>query len=253
MIDHHTNLINPDLLKHDFNKSNEPNLFNAFPSGINSSERLENACLDSLLTEMDLCGIEKSVSYGLPCIKMRNCIKSNNYLIDCVKNSKRIIGVPVVNCLSKGAIDEIKRCHENGLKGVHLKLSWQNNSFSKVLNNNKFWKFLEEGSIPIYFHCSHAIDNKIDCPYNIIQLKKRFPGLRLVLEHLGGGLFIYMKYKPIKKFFADTYFTSAVPRSLYMISYAKRILGDKLLFGSDYPFNDKICQKFYLESFQNCV
>ena len=59
MIDYHTNLINPDLLKYDFSKLTEPNLFNAFPSGINSSERLEKACLESLLTEMDRCGIEK--------------------------------------------------------------------------------------------------------------------------------------------------------------------------------------------------
>ena len=65
------------------------------------------------------------------------------------------------------------------------------------------------------------------------------PGLKIILAHLGGGIFIYETMKEIKEKFCDVYYDTAATPFLYDERIYRTIsaldLNRKFLFGSDFP------------------
>jgi predicted TIM-barrel fold metal-dependent hydrolase len=64
------------------------------------------------------------------------------------------------------------------------------------------------------------------------------PSLRIILAHMGGGICFYEFMPEIRKAFARVYYDLAAVPFLYsneLYAFAAAFLGEKVLFGSDYP------------------
>ena len=77
-----------------------------------------------------------------------------------------------------------------------------------------------------------------------MALAQAYPGLKLVLSHLGGGTFLYEAMPEVRAILADVaYDTAAIPYlyspRIYEVA-AAAVGAHKLLFGSDYPLLDPV-------------
>jgi hypothetical protein len=74
----------------------------------------------------------------------------------------------------------------------------------------------------------------------------RFPDLRLVLAHWGGGLAFYELMPEVKEALRNVYYDTAATTYLYSFDIFPRVIDIvgpyKVIFGSDYPLLDQ--QKF---------
>ena len=76
-------------------------------------------------------------------------------------------------------------------------------------------------------------------PEACVALAQAYPGLTLVLSHLGGGAFLYELMPEVRECLRDVYYDTAAIPFLYdprVYEVAATAAGsEKLLFGSDYP------------------
>jgi hypothetical protein len=103
---------------------------------------------------------------------------------------------------------------------------------------------LKERGFPLLLHSSepvgHAYPGKSSFgPEACVAFATRYPGVKTVLAHMGGGAFVYESMPEVRAILADVYYdTSAVPY-LYdpgVYRAAEATAGTrKILFGSDYP------------------
>ncbi len=168
----------------------------------------------------------------------------NEFILDLSKRSQSIIPFGIVNIFSKGWKKEVERCLSNGFKGFGEIGYYVGSGHLSREEWNPFMSILEDAGVPLLLHVNESVghrypgkaDIRLDEIYNFV---KRFPKNKIILAHLGGGIFFYELMKEVKKEFRNVYFDTAAAPFLYESSVYRVfqiICGDgKLLFGSDYP------------------
>jgi predicted TIM-barrel fold metal-dependent hydrolase len=108
----------------------------------------------------------------------------------------------------------------------------------------RFAASLKEHNLILLLHSTepvgHVYQGKGEAvPEVLYQLIERFPGLKIVLAHWGGGLPFYALMPEVKAALENVWFDSATSPFLYnkqIYGQAASLVGeDKILFGSDYP------------------
>jgi len=101
----------------------------------------------------------------------------------------------------------------------------------------------QEAGVPVLIHYNEPLGH--DYPgkgkvglREIEVLIRAFQGVDIVLAHLGGGFFFYELMPEIRKICSRVWYdTAAAPflydRKIYRIAF--QVVGERLLFGSDYP------------------
>jgi len=222
------------------------------PSKFNHTEQ-GWATFERTIDDMDKAGIDKVVMLGVYSQTLERCIESNNDTIAFVrKYPNRAIGFAVVEPrpLDK-ALDELKRCLDGGLTGVGelgpygMGLSFEDPGFLKII------EACVDYNIPVNLHVNEEIGHYYlgKTPYSLGQYYRfacRFPELRLIMAHYGGGLLFYETMPDVRKNLKNVYYDTAGSPLLYPTkTIYKAVLScishKKLLFGSDYPLI--ICPK----------
>ena len=196
---------------------------------------------------MDEQGVDKAVIFGFPWNNVEFAKINNDYVIEAVKRfPERFIGLCCLNPLIKNAEEEVKRCFTNGLKGVGEIAFYHSDITSKIIEKlEKIMKLCHEANYPFLIHTNepvgHEYPGKVDMKLkSIYNFLKKYPENKIILAHMGGGIFFYtVMKKEVSEVLKNTYFdTAAVPflykKEIYKIAYD--FAGeDKILFGSDYP------------------
>ena len=202
---------------------------------------------ERMIADMDAAGIDKVVIVGEYFRKHENCVERNNQAIDLVKRySNRVLALATLQpAAGELATDELQRCLDNGLHGVG-----ELNPYAQGFNllDKEFLCLTEaivEADVPLNLHVSEEIGGyylgKSTTPLrDYYALACRFPTLKLILAHWGGGLFMYEMMPRVRKQLSRVWYDTAASPLLYP---TKRIFTTaltcvshkKILYGSDYP------------------
>ena len=143
------------------------------------------------------------------------------------------------------ALREVERCADAGAVGIgELHPSSQEIDLATDESFAPLARFAAERGLPITVHGSEPVGHVYPgkgstTPERLIAVAERFPDVRWVFAHWGGGLPFYALMPEVKEALANVYFDSAVSPFLYdarVFDIAARVLGaEQILFGSDFP------------------
>ena len=201
---------------------------------------------ERVLEEMDATGVDHSVLFGFAFRDQGLCRDTNDYVIEAVRaHPDRFTGIACVSPEMPGAVRELERCLDAGLRGCG-ELFPDGQEFDLVDSGglDAVAGVLTERGLPLNIHANEPVGHEYpgkgaNTPGPCYEFAYRHPELTIVLAHMGGGLFFYEMMAEVRRVLANVYYdTSAVPylyrRDVY--SVAALITGpEKILFGSDYP------------------
>jgi uncharacterized protein len=204
--------------------------------------RARMATADEVVAHMDETDVAQSIVFGFPFRDQGLCRMVNDYVLESVvARPGRLVGLACVSPTKPGAVAELGRCLEAGLRGCGELTP--GDTPAELVALAGLADVLRERGLPLLLHANepvgHAYPGKSSFgPTACVACAQAYPGLKLVFAHLGGGAFIYESMPELRKVLADVYYdTSAVPY-LYDVGIyraAEATAGaHKLLLGSDY-------------------
>ena len=169
---------------------------------------------------------------------------TNDYVLQSVSRwPKRLFGFAVVNPAAKGAMAELERCMQGGLRGLGELMpdgqgyTLEDPRLDDIVQQMAHWQrpVLIHGGEPL----GHSYPGKSRSTLqSFYQLALRHPGATLVAAHWGGGLFFYELMPEVQKALKNVYYDTAASLYLYrddIFALAAQLVPQKVLFGTDYP------------------
>lgn len=205
------------------------------------------ATSEEIVSNMDECGIDRSVILNLGWQTHELCVETNDYILEsAAKYSKRLIAFCAVQpSAGDKALREIERCARCGAKGIgELRPDVQGLDLKDTLIMKPLIDEIGKHGLILLIHASEPVGHEYlgkgkvtpDVVYPFIV---SFPELKLVCAHWGGGLPFYALMPEVEKAFINVFFDTAATPFLYkplIFCQVAEILGsERILFGSDYP------------------
>jgi predicted TIM-barrel fold metal-dependent hydrolase len=208
--------------------------------------RYKNACAGDVIAALDESGFERAVIFGFGFKDMGLCRMVNDYVIEMTREfPERLTGFMAVSPNEAGMEKEIDRCQSAGLKGIGeiFPGNWGFNIDDKNETNALVGACIER-NLPLIVHTNEPVGhaylgkNNIGLP-QIERFIAHSQGLRVILAHWGGGLLFYEAMPELREQFRNVYYDTAATPFLYCAEIYRAALalglGDKILFGSDFP------------------
>ncbi|MGV1046962.1 MAG: amidohydrolase family protein [Solirubrobacterales bacterium] len=158
-------------------------------------------------------------------------------------HSEKLIGFASVDANDAEAVPALERAVDSGLRGLKLAPTYQ--GFDPLGPEAlAVCEAAEQLGLPVIWHQGTTFVRSAELrwalPLQIDQVALRFPRLRIVIAHMGhpwieDALVVVRKHPNV---FADVSALHPRPWQLYtaLVSAVEYGVGDKLLFGSDWPF-----------------
>ena len=205
------------------------------------------ATAENLIDSMDNSGVDMSIVCGFNWGSQKLCSESNSYILDSVRRyPDRLIGLAALRPdAGDAALYDFENCVKGGIRGIgemRPPAKCLDTSFDNVWT--PLASILVERGLLCLFHSSepvgHPYTGKGDLtPEVLYPFIKRFPGVKFILAHWGGGMPFYELMPEVKKALANTWFDTAASGYLYdrmIFEQVIRLTGsERILFGSDYP------------------
>lgn len=208
--------------------------------------------LSTLLCEMDLCNVDQAVLLPINCEKSHNSkMPSNDEVAELVKrNSRRLIGFASIDPnAGREALSELRRARDQlGLKGLKLNPALQefDPTGTEAL---EIYDEAEQLNLPILIHTGLTFSNKFSIKHNqplvYDDIARKHPRLRICLAHMAwpwvwDAAAVAIRNPNIYMDTAGTFAGSPLDHfrqitSLIPPRVIENLLGDQLMFGSDYP------------------
>lgn len=198
---------------------------------------------EQAVEHMDEVGIGLAIVFGFAFRDLGLCREANDYVIESVRSRPdRLAGLAVVPLGVSGAESELERCLDGGLRGCGELAPTSGPADLEALRG--IADVLRERGAPLLIHASepvgHGYPGKGEfTPEDCLVLAKEYPGLKIVLAHLGGGLFVYELMPEVREALATVYYDTAATPYLYDPKVYETVAltagAEKLVFGSDYP------------------
>ncbi len=212
-----------------------------------SQPKAKMATAEELIRSMDEAGIDMSVALNIGWFNHELCVETNDYILDSVSRypSRLVAFCAIQPGAGDAAIAELERCAKAGAKGIgELRSDVQ--GFG--LADKKIMKPLVDAALThnliFLTHSSEPVGHEYSgkgsiTPEILYPFITRFPNLKLVCAHWGGGLPLYALMPEVAKALANVFFDTAATVFLYkpeIFEQVSQIMGsDKILFGTDYP------------------
>ncbi len=205
------------------------------------------ATAERMLQDMDAAAIDRVVLQGEYRRTHEACVARNNQALELTRRwPDRLTAFAMLQpAANLKALDELQRCLDAGMRGVG-ELNPYAQGYS--LDHPGFLRLAEaciERDLPLCLHVSEEIGRyylgKSTTPLrHYYELACRYPELKLVFAHWGGGLFFYELMPKVSQQLRNVWYDTAASPLLYRTSpvfeVALRCVDHrKLLFGSDYP------------------
>ncbi|MFK7802267.1 MAG: amidohydrolase family protein [Anaerolineae bacterium] len=202
---------------------------------------------ERMIADMDAAGIDKVVIVGEYFRQHEACVARNNQAIELVERyPERVLALATLQpAAGELAIDELKRCLDAGLHGVG-----ELNPYAQGVDllDRRFLRLVDaivEADVPLNLHVSEEVGGyylgKSTTPLrDYYSLACRYPELKLILAHWGGGLFLYEIMPRVRKQLSRVWYDTAASPLLYptkkiFTTALTCISHQKILYGSDYP------------------
>jgi uncharacterized protein len=202
---------------------------------------------EELIRIMDNCEIGKSVALNVNWLDHDTCVRTNDYIIEAMhKYPQRIIPfISVQPQTGDLALKELERCIKLGARGVgeaRLDMPCFSQADEKVLD--QVFDIIVKNGLIFLVHSSEPVGHEYPgkgggTPDILYKFITRYPLLKMVCAHMGGGLPFYALMPEVKEALKYVFFDIAATPFLYKAEILKHFVeimgGDKLLFGSDFP------------------
>ena len=170
----------------------------------------------------------------------------NDYMADAIQRyPNRLKGFISVNPkFGQEALDEIKRCVKLGFSGIG-ELGPGGNGYD--FEDPDFLAVLDcarRHGLPFCIHCGEPVGHRYPGKDTtslapLPELIKKYPDLKLILAHMGGGLPFYEMNPRYRNAFGNVRYDMAANPLLYDIRSIRAAItmigSDRLLYGSDFP------------------
>jgi uncharacterized protein len=220
------------------------------PSGQVVQEWVE---AERMLADMDRVCLDRVVIQGSYWQKHESCRARNAEVSDLLRRwPDRLSAFAIVQPKAgQCALDELERCLDGGMCGVG-EVGPYGQGFS--LEDPDFLRLAEaciEHDVPLNLHVSEEVGHfypgkSTTRLLSYYHLACRYPELKLVLAHWGGGLFFYEIMPEVRRNLANVWYdTAASPLLFPTAAVFRSALGcldhRKILYASDYPL--RICPR----------
>jgi len=242
LIDFHTHIVPPRIKQNRENYTGDP-LFHL----LYDSPKAKLATAEDLIASMDRNEVDMSVALNIGWSSAVLCAETNDYIMESVERYPgRLIGFGTVPIEQDDiALREIERCARGGMKGIgEIRLDRQIVSAENMKLLNDFFSTIISNKLLLLLHSSepvgHEYPGKGDTTPDILySIATRFPELKLIAAHWGGGLPFYSLMPEVKTVLKNVFFDTAASPLLYnplIYQEVINILGiEHILMGSDYP------------------
>lgn len=205
------------------------------------------ATAQQMIADMDSAELDKVVLVGEYFQRHESCVTRNNQALEIINRwPNRAMAFAVIQPKAgQQALDELQRCVDGGLCGVG-----ELNPYAQgyTLDDPDFLRLVElciELNLPLNLHVSeevgHYYPGKSTTPLrHYYQLARRYPELKLILAHWGGGLLFYELMPITRQVLQNVWYDTAASPLLYPTAKIFQtalmcIDHRKILYGSDYP------------------
>jgi predicted TIM-barrel fold metal-dependent hydrolase len=185
--------------------------------------------IDVLLKEMDkgdveiagVCSIAQSIN--------------NEYVIEnCKKYPDRIFGYAFENPREKGAVEDFRRCLDQGQKGLKLHPRFHGYFISLIDLVGPLMELCEEYKVPMF---AHGGDEEFNTPFLFEELAKEFPRVPVIIGHMGAHSMADLAIKVAKR--NKNVYLDTSDATLENVKTALRQgLVDKMFMSTDWPESD---------------
>ena len=245
IVDAHTHIL-PDEFRRDRSRILRQDA--TFRALFNDSQAKTASCAE-LITEMDNAKIDASVVLGYGWTEPSIAALVNDYILESAyKYSERVIPFcSVVAHEANLAVREIERCCAQGAVGVgelHLTPAHMTELEAMV----PLFECLSDLQLPVVIHVSEPVGHSYPgkgqfSPQLALMLARRFPAVRFIFAHFGGGLPFYALMPEVGRELQNVWFDSAAFPFLYrteVFLVSTMAVGcSKVMFGSDFPLTSQ--------------
>jgi predicted TIM-barrel fold metal-dependent hydrolase len=200
----------------------------------------------AVVAALDVAGMDVAVWQGEYYRQHASCVARNRRVQQAMRQAPtRLHAFVVVQPNHPGACEEIARGVAAGMCGVG-ELSPAAQGFSlRDVGFLRCAEYCARHAIPMLLHVNEpvglAYPGKVDIPLaDCYEVAARFPELRLILAHWGGGLFFYEMMPNVARTLANVYYDTAAGSLIYpdtakIVQVALTVAPQKIMFGSDFP------------------
>lgn len=205
------------------------------------------ATAERMIADMDAAGVDRVVLMGEYRRSHEGCVARNDEALAIIRRwPHRVSAFAMIQPKAgPAALDELARCLDGGMAGVG-ELGPYGQGYR--LDDPDFLRLVEAcigHGVPLNLHTNEEVGGfypgKAVTPLrDYYRLAVRYPELKLILAHWGGGLFFYELMPEVRRALRNVWYdTAASP-----LQYATRAIFDvmlrcadhrKLLYASDYP------------------
>ncbi len=216
------------------------------PDPVNHTEQ-GWATPERMIEDMDKAGIDSVVLLGEGQTNYENAVERNTIGLELMQRwPNRVIGfATILPRFKEKGLDELKRCLDDGMRGLG-EIGHYSGGFS--FEDPDFLRMVEaciQYDIPLLMHCNEEVGHfylgkSIRPLRHYYRLICRYPELKLILAHWGGGLFFYEIMPEVRQKLKNVWYDSAggplvFPTDAVFRAALNMIDHRKILYGSDYP------------------
>lgn len=242
----------PDLKKFDLKRENFLKLMVFNHKKIKTS--LNQIKFSNLLKTLNKNNVNFFVISGLHFASLKNLKINNNFLIKIAKNYpkkiKVFLNIDVSN--KQNFYYSLNLIKNNNLKNIigfecyyNDVLSFQNHK-KKI---NQIIKYINKKNLFFRMIGRHPHQVNGNFYKDIVDVICKMKPKNFMLTALGGGITNYSMIKKIFKKIKNIYFTTTVSANLQFVEIASKFINNKILFGTDYPFNHFNNYSIFLKKF----
>ncbi|MDQ6660805.1 MAG: amidohydrolase family protein [Chloroflexota bacterium] len=241
-IDFHTHIFPPDIQKQrERYCARDPWFFELY-----SNPHIYLATAEDLIAEMDVSGIDASVTFSFGWSDPDLIEETNRYVIDAMyRYPQRLYGMAVVQPLAGlRAVQEVERCAQAGMIGVgELMPHGQGYRLNDISLLTPLIEVVRHYKLLVLSHCSEPLGHIYPGKGNVsledvVMFLTAFPDVPFIAAHWGGGLPFYALMPEIQRITANVWYDMAATPYLYrntILPVVASIVGpERILYASDY-------------------
>jgi uncharacterized protein len=211
-----------------------------------ANSRAKLASIEDLIDSMEHSGVDVSVLCGFPWSDPGLCRDHNEYMASSAReHSSSVSWLATVLPTDATAPNEAERCFELGASGVgELNADGQGFDLARPDSLAPLVEVCQHWDLPIMFHVSEPVGHSYPgkgtaTPAKLLTFLERFPDVKVIAAHWGGGLFFYELMPEVASLTQNLVYDSAATTYLYrfpVFRTAIELAGPRrVLFASDYP------------------
>jgi hypothetical protein len=242
IIDVHTHIFHPEFIR------DRERLYGHCPyfRTLYAQPEQRMATAEELLESMSGAGIDRAVAFGFPWKDAGRLRATNDYVFEAAERSDgSIIPFAVVDPADPDMVEEeVLRLRGRHIGGIgELMPDGQGFSLEDERTMEGVMRLAAFHNLVVMVHTSEPVGHDYPGkgsvkPEVVCQLAGRFPGVKMICAHWGGGLIAYEMMPEVAEGLKNVYYDCAASSLLYddrIYRVAAEIVPEKILFGTDYP------------------